>query len=306
MTYVGEIAALSTVLCWAIGTLSFEAAGRRIGSTTVNFIRLTIAWVILAIVGAVLAAAGVVQSDHTLILLNASPQEWLWLGMSGIVGFFLGDLCLFRAFVLIGPRLCTLVFTVAPLMTAILGWIILDETLTPLKCLGMAVTLGGIAWVVCERNNSRTAKLWRPSVWGVSLAALGALGQALGMVLAKKVINDDTDPIMVTHIRMTTAVPAFAVMFLLLRWHPRVTAGLKNRKAMAQLTLGACVGPVLGVILLMQSMKYLEAAVSQTFVALLPIVIIPFVMVIHKERVSIRAAIGAVIAVAGVAILFIK
>jgi drug/metabolite transporter (DMT)-like permease len=75
---------------------------------------------------------------------------------------------------------------------------------------------------------------------------------------------------------------------------------------MAQLALGACVGPVLGVILLMQSMKYLEAAVSQTFVALLPIVIIPFVMVIHKERVSIRAAIGAVIAVAGVAILFIK
>jgi drug/metabolite transporter (DMT)-like permease len=160
--------------------------------------------------------------------------------------------------------------------------------------------------VVSERKSDSASKLWCPSVLGVTLAVLAALGQALGMVLAKKVITDDTDAILANHIRMSLAVPAFAIMFLVLRWYPRVASGLKNRKAMAQLTLGTCVGPVLGVILLIESMKYLSAAVSQTFVALLPIVIIPFVMVIHKERVSPRAAIGAVIAVAGVAILFIK
>jgi drug/metabolite transporter (DMT)-like permease len=299
MTYVGEIAALSTVLCWAIGTLSFEAAGRRIGSTTVNFIRLAMAWGMLAVVG-------VVTSRYMLIPLNASGEMWLWLGMSGVAGFFLGDLCLFRAFILIGPRLCTLVFTLAPVMTAILGWMILGETLTPMNGLGMAITLCGVGWVISERKTNTSAKLWHPSVWGVSLAALGALGQALGMVLAKKVIDTDTDPILVTQIRITTALPAFAIMFLLLRWYPRVWKGLKNGQAMAQMTLGAFVGPVLGVVLLMLSMRYLTAAVSQTFVALLPIVIIPFVMVIHKERVSPRAAMGAVVAVAGVAILFIK
>ena len=300
MTYIGEIAALSTVLCWAIGTLSFEAAGRRIGSTTVNFIRLAMAWGMLAIVG-------VATSRYMLIPLEASGEMWLWLGMSGLVGFFLGDLCLFRAFILIGPRLCTLVFTLAPLMTAVLAWMILGEKLSLLNGLGMALTLGGVAWVVAERRTDASVNhLWRPSVWGVSLAALGALGQALGMVLAKKVINDDTDPVLITQIRITAALPAFAIMFLLLRWYPRVMKGLKNRQAMAQMTLGAFIGPVLGVILLMLSMKHLTAAVSQTFVALLPIVIIPFVMVIHKERVSLRAALGAVIAVAGVAILFIK
>ena len=299
MTYIGEIAALSTVLCWAVGTLSFEAAGRRIGSTTVNFIRLTMAWGMLAIVG-------VATSRYMLIPVNASGEMWLWLGMSGFVGFFLGDLCLFRAFILIGPRLCTLVFTLAPVMTALLGWIILGETLTPLNGLGMAITLFGVGWVIAERKVDASARLWRPSVWGVSLAALGALGQALGMVLAKRVISEGTDPILVTQIRITAALPAFAIMFLLLRWYPRVVNGLRNRRAMAQMTLGAFVGPVLGVALLMLSMQYLTAAVSQTFVALLPIVIIPFVMVIHKERVSPRAALGAVVAVAGVAILFIK
>ncbi|MDP6633997.1 MAG: DMT family transporter [Phycisphaerae bacterium] len=299
MAYTGEIAALSTVLCWAIGTLSFEAAGRRIGSTTVNFIRLTMAWGMLAIVG-------VATSEYMLIPARASGEMWLWLGMSGVIGFFLGDLCLFRAFILIGPRLCTLVFTLAPLMTALLGWVILGETLTPLNCLGMAITLCGVGWVVAERKVDASVKFWRPSVWGVSLAAMGALGQALGMVLAKKVINENTNPITVTQIRITAALPAFAIMFLALRWYPRVAKGLKNGRAMAQMTLGAFVGPVLGVVLLMLSMKHLEAAVAQTFVALLPIVIIPFVMVIHKERVSLRAALGAVMAVAGVAILFIK
>ena len=298
MTYIGEIAALSTVVLWAIGTLSFEAAGRRIGSTTVNFIRLGMAWGMLAI-------WGLVSSKYAGVPFGASSEEWLWLSMSGLVGFFLGDLCLFRAFILIGPRLCTLVFTLAPVMTALLGWMILGEKLSWLNGLGMALTLGGVAWVVAERKVDASVKLWRPSVWGVSLAAMGALGQALGMVLSKKVI-EGMDPIAATQIRITAALPAFAIMFLLLRWYPRVARGLKNRRAMAQMTLGAFVGPVLGVSLLMLSMQYLTAAVSQTFVAALPIVIIPFVMVIHKERVSLRAALGAVIAVAGVAILFVK
>ncbi len=134
---------------------------------------------------------------------------------------------------------------------------------------------------------------------------LGALGQALGMVLAKKVL-DDMDPIAATQMRITATLPAFAILFLALRWYPRVAQGLKNPRAMALTTLGAFVGPVLGVSLLMLSMQYLPAAVSQTLVAPLPIVILPFVIVIYKERVSPRAAIGAVLAVAGVAILFIK
>jgi drug/metabolite transporter (DMT)-like permease len=298
MTYIGEIAALSTVLLWAIGTLSFEAAGRRIGSTTVNYIRLTMAWLLLGVVG-------LATSRYMFIPLEATGQQWLWLGLSGLVGFFLGDLCLFRAFVLIGPRLCTLVFTLAPPMTAILGWMMLGEKLSLINGLGMALTLGGVMWVVAERKVDQSVKkLWRPSVWGISLALLGALGQALGMVLGKKVI-EGMDPIIATQIRVTAALPAFAIMFLLLRWYPRVSSGLKDRKAMAQMTLGAVVGPVLGVSLMMLSMQHLQPAVTMTFVSILPVVIIPFVIVIHKERVSIRATLGASLAVAGVATLFV-
>ena len=297
MTYIGEIAALSTVFLWAIGTLSFEAASRRIGSTTVNFIRLVMAWGMLAI-------WGLASSRYVGVPISASGEQWLWLSMSGLVGFFLGDLCLFRAFILIGPRLSTLVFTLAPPMTALLGWMILGEGLTWTSGLGMALTLGGVAWVVAERRVHASVRHWHPSAWGISLAILGALGQALGMVLAKKVIKG-MDPVVAVQIRITAAIPAFAIMFLALRWYPRVARGLKNGRAMAQTTLGAFVGPVLGVSLLMLSMQYLPAAVSQTFVAALPVVILPFVIVIHKERVSPRAAIGAVLAVAGVAILFI-
>ena len=298
MTYIGEIAALSTVFLWAIGTLSFEAAGRRIGSTTVNFIRLAIAWAMLAI-------WGLVSSRYMGVPFDATGEQWLWLGCSGLVGFFLGDLCLFRSFVLIGPRLSTLVFTLAPPMTALLGWMVIGEQLTWISGLGMALTLGGVAWVVAERRVDASVKHWHPSVWGISLAVLGALGQALGMVLSKKVLVG-MDPIAATQIRITAALPAFAILFLVLRWYPRVAKGLKDSRAMAQVTLGAFVGPVLGVSLLMFSMQYLPAAVSQTFVAALPVVILPFVIVIHKERVSPRAAIGAVIAGAGVVILFIR
>lgn len=298
MMYVGELAALGTTLCWAVSALTFEAAGRRIGSVAVNFIRLAMAMGMLAIWGLLLS------ERHLAWPTDASGHQWYWLGLSGVVGFFLGDLCLFRSFIMIGPRLSTLVFTLAPPMTAVLGWAVLGETLTWLDWTGMAVTLCGVAWVVAEGKVSARVSVWKASAWGVALAFLGALGQAGGNVLSKKGMMG-YDPFASAQIRVIASLPAFALLFLVMRWYPRVVRGVKDARAMSLMALGALFGPVVGVSLLLLSMQLLPAAVSQTFVAALPVVILPFTIVLYKERVSPRAAGGAVVAVAGVTLLFI-
>jgi len=297
--YLGEIAALGTTFCWAISALTFEAAGRRIGSVAVNFIRLVMAL-------GMLAAWGLCSSRHLAWPSDAGSERWFWLSLSGVVGFFLGDLCLFRALIMIGPRLSTLVFfTLAPPLTAVLAWAVLGETLTWLNWTGMAVTLCGVAWVVAEgKVSSKRVSVWKASALGVTLAFLGALGQAGGNVLGKRGMMD-YDPSACVQIRVTAGLAAFAVLFLVMRWYPRVARGVGDARAMSLTALGALFGPVLGVSLLFLSMQHLQAGVSQTFVAALPVVILPFTIVLYKERVSSRAVLGAFVAVAGVALLFI-
>ncbi len=79
---IGEIAALVTAICWTATALSFEAAGRRIGSLAVNIIRLAIAFLIFCVLSLIVRG--------TPVPVDAAPRVWFWLSLSGIVGFVFG------------------------------------------------------------------------------------------------------------------------------------------------------------------------------------------------------------------------
>ncbi|NOQ22467.1 MAG: EamA family transporter [Candidatus Aegiribacteria sp.] len=61
---------------------------------------------------------------------DAGGFEWLWLGLSCIVGFVIADLYLFRAFILIESRISMVIFSLVPPITAVTGWILFSETLS--------------------------------------------------------------------------------------------------------------------------------------------------------------------------------
>lgn len=294
---VGQFAALGTALCWTLSALCFEAASRRVGSLVVNLVRMLLAFGFLCLWG--LAARG------KALPVDAEPRTWVWLLVSGYIGFFLGDLCLFRAFVLIGPRLSTLLMSLAPPVAAVMGWLVLGEALTPVQWAGMAVTLAGVSWVVLERRRKAGGGERPHSPLGILLGALGGAGQGIGLVLAKLGM-DDYDPVAATQIRAIGGIVGFAVLLGLLGWYGRVWSALRQPKAMGLTTLGALLGPTIGVSLLLYATTFIKLGVAQTIVAIVPVLIIPFVIWIHKERVSARAVFGALLAVGGVSLLFLK
>jgi len=61
----------------------------------------------------------------------------------------------------------------------------------------------------------------------------------------------------------------------------------------------------LGVTLSMVAVTYTQAGIAQTLMSLMPVLIIPIVWVLYKQRTSWRGILGAVVAVIGVAILLI-
>lgn len=300
------MAALGTAACWVGTALTFEAAGHRIGSLRVNLLRMPVALVLLSL--AAWATRGVALPT------DASAHAWLWLAVSGLVGFTLGDLCLFRAFVVLGPRLSTLVMSLAPVFAAVLGWAVLGEVLGGLDLLGMALTLGGIAWAVLERRRpgsssgaAASARVPTRPRWlltGVLLALGGAFGQGAGLVLSKLGMGS-YPALAATQIRVLAGAAGYVLLFTVLGWWPRIPEALADRRAMLWTSVGAFCGPFLGVTLSLVAVQHIETGVAASLMATTPVLILPVVALSGRERITLGAVAGALLAVAGVALLFL-
>jgi len=295
--YLGELAALGTAVCWSFTSLSFEAAGKRVGSLQVNFIRLALAFIFISLFTKVTRA-------HFLPI-DATPHAWLWLSLSGLVGFVLGDLMLFKAFVVIGARISMLVMALVPPLTAIIAWIVLGEALTFIEISAMMITILGVALVVLERGKENGQIVLSRPLNGILYAFGGAVGQAVGLILSK-IGMGDYNAFAATQIRIITGVIGFGLIILLMRRKQHLIEALQNRIAMGFMTIGAFFGPFLGVSLSLLAVQHTDAGIAATITAIVPVLIIPPAILFFKEKVTLKEIIGACLAVAGVIIFFIE
>ncbi|MBN2773519.1 MAG: DMT family transporter [Prolixibacteraceae bacterium] len=300
--HFGEIAGILTAVFWTVTSMAFESAGKKVGSLAVNLIRLVMAIFFIGIYS-YLARGFFFPTDATL-------YNWKWLALSGLVGFTIGDLLLFQAFVTIGARISMLLMALTPPFTAFISWLVLGEILSPMNWLGMAVTLTGIVLVILKREkNEENGQIKRKlktsySLTGVLLALGGALGQATGLVLSKKGMGD-YNAFSASQIRVLAGLSGFIILFFFLKRWPRVWAALQNRPAMKRITLGAFFGPFLGVSFSLLAVQNTEAGIAATLMAIVPVLIIPPAIVFFKEKVNWKEIIGALITVGGVALFFL-
>jgi drug/metabolite transporter (DMT)-like permease len=236
--------------------------------------------------------------------LDASPSAWLWLSLSGLVGFTFGDLCLFRAFVVIGPRLSGLLMALVPPIMGLLGFVVLGESLAARKWLGMAVTVSGVALVVLERPSGSREPSARPRLGGLLLGVGGAVGQAGGLLLSKIGMRS-YDAFAATQIRVLVGGLGFAVIFTLLGGWPRVGRALRDGRSMSHIAIGALLGPCLGVSLSLLAIQHAKVGVAATIMALVPVLMIPASWWLRRDRASRRAMAGAALAVAGAGLFFL-
>ena len=260
-----------------------------------SFIRLVVTCFFLSIYGQ--------MAREMALPLDADGKTWLLLGTSGFFGFFIADVCLFKAFLLIGPRLALLLQLLSPPLSAIIAWTFVGDKLLPKDWLGMAITIAGVVWVILEQPETPEEHRRRRHMGrGIFLALVSAVSGAVGLVFSKKGIGN-YDAAAATYIRVIGALAGYAVLLTLVwRW-PVVFRAIRRGRAMGILTFGAFVGPFLGVILCMVSLRYCHAGVVSTIINTMPVLILPFLIVIYHEKVSLRAAGGAALSVLGVALL---
>ena len=300
--YFGEIAALLTAVFWMITSLSFESAGKKVGSLSVNLIRLVVGFLIYGVVN---------YFRRGLFLpLDAGTERWMWLSLSGLVGFVMGDLLLFQAYVVVGARISMLIMALAPPITAFAGWIILGEVLSPMNWVGMLVTLSGISIVILKREKKELDSTKRRkitagySLKGILLAFGGAVGQGVGLVLSKKGMGQ-YDAFAASQIRVITGMIGFAIIILITRRYGNVWKAMHHKPAMKSIALGSFFGPFLGVSFSLLAVQHIQAGIAATIMSIVPVLIIPPAIFLFHEKVNWKEIIGAAITVSGVALFFL-
>lgn len=295
---LGELASLATAVLWTGSATFFTIASRRLGSVVLNRTRLLLAVIFLLI-------------THTILLgspipFDASPDRWLWLGLSGVIGLAIGDAMLFQAYVLIGPRLGLLMLSTAPLISALLALALLGETLLPIEWFAVLITVAGIAWVVTRGGGPLLDRHQPHYVQGIVLGLGAAACQAAGLTLSKLGLGGDFPALSGVVIRMLAGFVALWG-WTLLRGEIGATFSRlsQDRGALLPAVAGAIVGPFLGVWLSLIGVQLARVGVASTIMALPPIFSLPVSRFILKEDINWQAWAGTFVAMAGIALLFL-
>lgn len=312
MNYLGEIISLGVAVSWTITALFAEVGSKRLGSLQLNVIRMVLSLVMLG--------ATLWWFTGAPYPLMAGGEAWLWLSLSGFVGYLLGDYCLFNSYIIIGSRFGQLFMTLAPPTAAIAGWVILGEEMPLQGVAGMLVTLTGIGISVLNKGNDPQGRKFtlKLPLKGVLLGIGAGVGQGIGLVLSKVGMNyyeaaipagEEQIAAMVpfasTFIRAVTGAVGFLGVMALQKKLGTLVAAARDRKGMTAAFWATTTGPFIGVSLSLMAVRYTEAGIASTLMALTPVFILWPAHLIFGQKVTFKEVVGAVISVAGVSLFFI-
>jgi len=296
-THIGELAALGVAIVWTITALAFEYASNLVGSLNVNLIRLPFALIFLTVFN--------FFTRNYALPIDANNHQWIWLSISGIVGFVIGDLFLFKSFMLIGSRFSMLIMTLVPPLTAIIGRIFLSEKLTILSFFGMCLTIAGILLAVNSHKNKDSKKFSTGSLKGMLFAIGGVIGQSSGLVLSK--IGMGTyNAFAASQIRIMAGIIGFIGVILVLGRINYIMPTFKNKEGMKGILVGSFFGPFIGVSLSLFSIQHSKnTGVASTIMAIVPILIILPSVYLFKQKITKAEIVGAFLSILGIALFFI-
>ena len=294
--FLGELSALLTAILWSGSAMVFGVATLRLGSVLVNVARLVLAAVYL---GLLIAVTG--------LDVHLTLPQYGNLALSGIIGLALGDTFLFKAFQEIGVRVSMLIMSLAPAVAGLLAYLFLGETLTIAGVMGIVLTIGGVSAVVLERNEGGAGR-FPVTLLGVAYGFLGAAGQGVGLVFAKKAFMEgELNGFVAAAVRIgASLLLLLPAAFLAKRIPSSPGSIMRDRKAFLCLVAGSVLGPFLGISFSLIAVEYAKVGIAATLMATVPIIMLPLARFVSKELLSWKAVAGAFIAVAGVALLFLK
>lgn len=305
MTYIGELISIGVAFSWTATALLSEFGSKRLGNLTLNVLRMGLALLFSLVLFWVVAG--------TPFPPVGSFEACGWMLLSGVVGYVIGDFCLFQCYIIIGSRYGQLFMTLAPLAAALMAWITLGQQMTLMSLVAMFITLFGIGISILGRGEHHKVSLKLP-LNGVLFAICAALCQGIGLVLSKMGMNHYDSgtmpewiiPFSANFLRCVAGFIGFSLLLYFRSGFKPLREALHDRKGMTVATATTIFGPFVGVGFSLMAVQYTSAGIASTLMALTPIIIIlPSYWLFH-QKITWKAVLGAVISVLGVSLFFLN
>ena len=283
--------ALAAAFSWTLAGVFGHKPAVTLGSVQFNRIRMVVSMVFL--LGYCLIAGKTITIE--------SRDFWL-IFFSGLIGAAGGDYFLFKTMQRLGPRRTGILFAANAPIAAILGWVFLSEALSPKMILAIALGFGGIVLAVIYGKRRDLAHIWEnitPPLWiGIVFGLLAALGQAIGVMLMRPVMEGGMDPAVAGFFRVIVAVVVFWAILPIEkingRW-PKVF--WPDRGLWVHILGNGFFGMAFGMALLLKALETGSVAVVSILSATSPLMMLPFVWAKTRLIPPIGAWIGAVLVV---------
>lgn len=305
MEFLADSAALFASFCFAFGGYFFSDAVKKIGSYSVNAVRILIYLVGILLVYFILFGFGIPE---------APPAQWLFLGLSAFTGLVFGDYLFFVTLKHISPRLTFLISApLAPIFSALIGLLFLGEKLVIKDIIGIVVVLSGLLIVLCKKN----AEDQPPDggggkkSFGVIIAFICSFGYGISMVFTKIGVTGGAsgtakplDPFTASVIRIFFGCIIIWGMVFLSGKTKQVTESMRNKFGLNMVIFGALFA-LTGIWMLLFALSHTKVGIAATLGGMMPVMIIPIMYIMKKERTGARGIIGSVVSIAGVAVLML-
>ena len=296
---------IGVAFSWTATALLSEFGSKRLGNLTLNVLRMALALLFGAVMFWIVTGSPLPS--------GVTPEACWWMLLSGLVGYVIGDFCLFQCYIIIGSRYGQLFMTLAPLATALTAWVALRQQMTPMSIVAMMVTLCGIGISVLGRGEHHRVSLKLP-LNGVLYAIGAALCQGVGLVLSKigmDCYQTDAEeawlvPFSANFLRCVAGIIGFSLMLYFREGFSPLREALHDAKGMGVATATTVFGPFVGVGFSLMAVQYTSAGIASTLMALTPIIIILPSYWLFGQKITWKAVAGAVISVIGVSLFFIK
>ena len=305
MTYIGELISIGVAFSWTATALLSEFGSKRLGNLTLNVLRMGLALVFSLVLFMIVIGNPLPP--------GASAEAAGWMLLSGVVGYVIGDFCLFQCYIIIGSRYGQLFMTLAPLAAALMAWITLGQQMTGMSILAMLITLAGIGISVLGRGEHHKVGLKLP-LNGVLFAIGAAMCQGIGLVLSKIGMDhyeatanmpEWLVPFSANFYRCVAGIIGFTLLLYFRKGLDPLREAMHDKKGLAVAMATTVFGPFFGVGFSLMAVQYTAAGIASTLMAMTPIIILlPSYWLFH-QKITWRAVAGAVISVVGVSLFFL-
>ncbi|MDC0861895.1 DMT family transporter [Alphaproteobacteria bacterium] len=293
---ISYIFAISAAAIWSVTALISTRAVRYFGSYNYNLLRLV----------------GIIVLFTPYAFYNWRPIYFensilLAIGLSSIIGIIIGDTFLFICLKRLGPRREALLFSIQIPCTILMAYIFLNSLPNFYQFIGCSLIFFGILVAIQFNKTIKDDDL--ENIQGNKLTGLYAgiglaVCQAIGIIIMKPILTN-TDPIIVSYLRVLIAAIGMLLSFILLP-KTELWSKIKNLKQTAIAISSGIMGMGIGMTLFIIALKGGNPGVVSALSSTMPIMIIPILWIATKNYSGHLSVLGALITCIGAAIIFLS